>query len=282
LDAAAVGQALDGCDAALHAAAVFSFDTREVERIRATNVRASEIVLGEAARLRLDPIVFVSSTVALLRSDGVTATAEDEPTDASGPYIASKAASELVARRLQAEGAPVVCVYPGEVFGPHDPHFGSNTRQLRDMLRLLYPIWTRGGVHVVDVRDVAEVIAASLESGCGPRRYIVPGHYLVDRELHRALAEVTGRRIPSALVPPWVLTGLVRPLDALQRRLPFHIPAGGEGAHTLVCATRFDDSPARDELGVQPRTPHDTLADTVRWLAESGHISRRLAGKPVR
>jgi nucleoside-diphosphate-sugar epimerase len=74
----------------------------------------------------------------------------------------------------------------------------------------------------------------------------------------------------------------VRPLDAVQRWLPFHIPATGEGARVLACATRFDDSPARDELGVQPRTLHDTLADTVRWLAESGHISRRLAGRSTR
>src|SRR5262249_12544160 len=46
--------ALDGCDAAVHAASVFSFDARRSEEMRAVNARGTENVLGTAHRLGLD------------------------------------------------------------------------------------------------------------------------------------------------------------------------------------------------------------------------------------
>jgi dihydroflavonol-4-reductase len=61
-----VEEAMAGCDAVLHAAAVFTTDPRAASRIRATNVRAVEIVLGAAVRVGLDPVVHVSSYTALL------------------------------------------------------------------------------------------------------------------------------------------------------------------------------------------------------------------------
>ena len=61
-----VEQAMAGCDAVLHAAAVYSLDARAAAGMREVNVRGAEIVLGTAVRAGLDPIVHVSSYVALL------------------------------------------------------------------------------------------------------------------------------------------------------------------------------------------------------------------------
>jgi dihydroflavonol-4-reductase len=65
-DPAAVERALTGCDAVVHAASVFSLDVRRAGEMNAVNVRGTEVVLGTADRLGLDPIVHVSSEVALL------------------------------------------------------------------------------------------------------------------------------------------------------------------------------------------------------------------------
>jgi nucleoside-diphosphate-sugar epimerase len=53
-DATAVEWALEGCDAVLHAASIFSMDARRAAEMRAVNVRGTEIVLGIAHRLGLD------------------------------------------------------------------------------------------------------------------------------------------------------------------------------------------------------------------------------------
>jgi dihydroflavonol-4-reductase len=65
-DPAAVEQAVRDCEAVVHAGSVFSFDSRDAGRIRQVNVRGTELVLGTAHRAGLDPIVYVSSVVALL------------------------------------------------------------------------------------------------------------------------------------------------------------------------------------------------------------------------
>jgi dihydroflavonol-4-reductase len=65
-DPAAVDQAVRGCQAVVHAASVYSLDSRDAGRIRQINVRGTDVVLGTAHRAGLDPIVYVSSIVALL------------------------------------------------------------------------------------------------------------------------------------------------------------------------------------------------------------------------
>ena len=90
-------------------------------------------------------------------------------------------------------GAPVVTIYPGAVYGPHDPYRGEQSERLRWILRGLFPFWPREGQHVVDVRDVAAVITAVLRRG-EPRRYVIPGHHVGGHLLFATLADVTGRR----------------------------------------------------------------------------------------
>src|SRR5262249_35754736 len=62
----AVERALEGGDAVRHAASRCSLHPRRGEEMNSVNVRGTDIVLGAAHRLGLDPIVHVSSEVALL------------------------------------------------------------------------------------------------------------------------------------------------------------------------------------------------------------------------
>jgi dihydroflavonol-4-reductase len=221
-------------------------------------------------------VVHVSSTVALTRYGG---SGPDLPLgDVELPYAQSKIASELVARRLQDAGAPVVTVYPGAVYGPHDPYRGEQSERLRWVLRGLFPFWPREGQHVVDVRDVAAVIAAVLQPG-GPRRYVVPGHHLGGQLLFATLADVTGRRFPHLVLPGAVLAPSTRLIDAAHRLLPdgWRYPADREGVELARRDTRFDDTAARTELGVEPIPFRQSIADTVRWLVESGRVPARRA-----
>ena len=70
LDEEAVRRALEGCDAWSSAAAVFSLNPRLASELRRTNARAAEVVLTSAVEAGLDPVVHISSTVALTRPDG--------------------------------------------------------------------------------------------------------------------------------------------------------------------------------------------------------------------
>ena len=276
-DPESVGRAVPGCDAVLHAAAVYDLDSRSYRATVRTNLTGARNVLRAAVAHGCDPVVHVSSTLAVLRP-GATATPDSPLSTVNGVYIRSKADSEAVARELQEQGAPVVIVQPGAVLGPDDPQLSDQLRRLRDLLAGRYPIWPSGGYHSVDVRDVARVHAAVLASGRGPRRYLVPGHFVDGRTLFETLRAVTGRRLPHVIVPAWSMRPVAWAASAAQRVLPFHVPAEYEGVLVSGAATRCDDSRARQELGVQPRPLVETYRDAVRWLHRAGHVSARQAG----
>jgi nucleoside-diphosphate-sugar epimerase len=281
LDEGAVRRALAGCDAVVHAAAVFALDAARRQEVERTNARAAELVLCRAVAEGLDPVVHVSSTVALTRFGG---SGPELPLgDVTSAYSRSKVAAELVARRLQGEGAPVATVYPGGVYGPHDPYRGVNSELLRWILRGLFPMFPAGSTHAVDVRTVSATVLALLEPARGPRRYVVPGVALDAELMYGTLERVTGRRLPYVLVPRRLSVPLARVTSLVQRPLPgrLHYPADVEGAELAVRDTRFDDTPARRELGVEPVPFEDSLRDTTRWLVESGRLPARYAGRAV-
>jgi dihydroflavonol-4-reductase len=134
---------------------------------------------------------------------------------------------------------------------------------------------------MVDVRDVAKVHAAALEPGRGPRRYMASGTFLRFADLVAGFASVAGRRLPTITMPARMLLPVARVAQLVQLATPAHIPVEFEGAYFCRCANRCDDTKTRQELGVAPRDLEVTLADSVRWLAEHGHISHRQAGKLV-
>jgi dihydroflavonol-4-reductase len=279
-DPDAVERALDGCDAVLHAASVFSMDTRKAQEMHSVNVRGTDIVLGTAYRLGLDPIVHVSSELSLLPpADGEILTPDSPVKQVPWPYCRSKADSELVARKYQDMGAPVVSVMPAAVWGPHDPHLGEGVTLATNVLKQRYPIVMSGGMHIADVRDVAAVLAAVMAPGHGARRYMVTGHYVSMPDLIRTLADLTGRRIRFATLPTWFLAAFGRAADVAQRRIRTRLPWDAEGIWVMNCAARCDDSKTRSEFALEPRPLQETLADTVRWLVEVGHLTPREAGR---
>lgn len=276
-DADVVGQLLEGCDAAVHAASIYSLDPRDGARIRATNVEGTRLVIETGRRLGLDPIVHVSS-VAALTPASEPLDADSPPSERGGVYGRSKAESERVAREHQAEGAPVVTVMPGTVWGPHDPYFGESCRLASDFLRGQLRLLPRNGhAGVVDVRDVAAVIVAVLEAGRGPRRYIAAPHYLRTGELFQRLSALTERNVRFLNLPDALVVATVAPLGALQRVLPFRLPISQEAARVSMGWPPCDTS-RTDELGVSWRDLDDTLSDTVTSMVERGQLAAKYAG----
>lgn len=276
-DPSIVAEAVDGCDAVIHAAAVYSLDSRDYARTRRTNIAAARAVLGTAVEHGCDPVIHISSTAAVLRRSG-TVTADSPLSTVHGTYIQSKVDSERYARELQAKGAPVVIVSPGGVFGPYDPHLSEQMRMLRDVLRGLYPMWSTGGYHGVDVRDIAALNVAALTPGQGPRRYLVPGHHLDGPTLFGTLRAVTGRRLPYVLVPRPVLLPLAWTTTMIQRAIPIHLPAEYEAVQLGGQRARYDTSATERDLGVTATPLTQVLTDAVRWLHQAGHITARQAG----
>ncbi|MFI1194860.1 SDR family NAD(P)-dependent oxidoreductase [Micromonospora sp. NPDC020750] len=277
-DETAVARAVRGVDALVHAASVYSFDSRWHEATRRTNVRGTEVVLAAARRHGVGRSVHVSTFGALLPSPAGTVGPQSPPSTARETYLASKAAAERVARQHQAHGDPVVISYPPALLGPDDPKLGDQNARLRNVLRGLMPMWPTGGFPVGDVRDTAVLLAelATGPAGVGDR-HLGPGRYLRTRDYVTAMREVTGRRLPTLFLPARAMLPFAYATDVVQRVWPWHIPAEYGACYVCACDARPED--VARSAGPEPRPFTETLADTVRWLHRTGRLTAAQAGR---
>lgn len=276
-DRRSVERAVDGVDAVLHAASVYSFDSRRRAEMRRTNVRGTQLVLGSAQRAGANPIVHVSTVGAMFPVADSVVRADSPLGVPREAYLASKSVAEAVARLHQEEEAPVVIAYPPALLGPHDPHLGDQTTRLRNALRGLLPLWPSGGFPLGDVRDTADLLAALLVKPAGVReRHFGPSRYVTTQQYVEVLRQVTRRALPAAFLParPMLPLGLLT--DVLQRFWPWRIPAEYGAVYTCLHAAPVDTHAST--YGIPARAVSETLADTVRWLHEAGHVSARQAG----
>jgi dihydroflavonol-4-reductase len=273
-DAHIVRSALIGCDAVVHAAATLYGG----DKTRTANLQGARNVLGIACELGIDPILFTSTVVAMFPPAGERFAIDDPIRGLRTSYGRSKVESERFARELQARGAPIVSIYPAAVFGPDDPGPGESSKGLRDGIRFGWPI-TSSGISIVDVRDLAEIIAAALEPGCGPRRFMAGGHFVSWSEFADLCDALTGRPVLRVPVPAPLLRGIGRMLDAAKRIVPFDYPITHEAAEMMTRFAPCDSRATVEQLGVHFRPTAETLKDTIRCLYEAGQISARAAGR---
>ena len=74
------------------------------------------------------------------------------------------------------------------------------------------------------------------------------------------------------------MAGPTRLADSIQRLLSVRLPFSYQMIHYVSMRHQMDDTLTRQEFGVEPREVNETIADTIRWMVEDGHLSPKLAG----
>ncbi|OMC46792.1 NAD-dependent epimerase/dehydratase family protein [Mycobacterium sp. IS-1264] len=266
-DRVSVRDALRGCDAVVHSAALVATDPRQTNEMLTTNMQGAQNVLGQSVELGLDPIVHVSSFTALFHPGLETLTADLPVVGGADGYGTSKAQVEIYARGLQDAGAPVNITYPGMVLGPPvGDQFGEAGEGVKAALQMHAIPGRSAAWLVVDVRDLAALHAALLEPGRGPRRYTAGGHRVPAAELATMLGQIAGTPMVAVPIPDTALRVAGAMLDRAGRYLPFDTPFTSAGMQYYTQMPASDDSPSERELGITYRDPTETVADTFEAL----------------
>jgi nucleoside-diphosphate-sugar epimerase len=280
-DAASAEHLVDGCDAVIHAAAAVAVLNRaEADRAYEINVTGTRNVLDAALDAHCDPVVHVSS-VAVFGHDGPAVISADDPLSTGGdnPYGRSKAVADDYARSLQADGKPVVIVYPGGVTGPSaGDSYGEVAHGFVSMLKSGCLVTNAGGIDVIDVRDLAAVLTATISPGRGPRRYTAGGRLVTLPELGALIRRLTGRRFPVLPIPGAVFRGLGRVTDGVRGVVPFDTVFTAEAMQALTLVRATNDSAVARDLNVSYRDAEQTVAASLRALYEGGLLSPRQVG----
>ncbi|MDQ2721996.1 MAG: NAD-dependent epimerase/dehydratase family protein [Actinomycetota bacterium] len=268
-DSAVVAALLTGCDAVLHAAGIVGVDDRREALMWQVNTQATATLLTRAVGLGLDPIVHVASYSALFPCPDPVIGPDSPTADGRSAYGRTKSAADRIARALQAGGAPVVITYPSSVIGPAaGTQRGITATGWAGMLRYgVAPVFD-GGMAMIDVRDVADVHAAVMRPGQGPRRYVCGGVMVPFATLVDLLEEGNGRRIRRLPVSKGAMKALGRACDLAAKVLPVSPGISYEAVWLLTTATPTDDSRTLTELGLSWRPVRQALLDTFPTPSE--------------
>ncbi|MGH2711681.1 MAG: NAD-dependent epimerase/dehydratase family protein, partial [Actinomycetota bacterium] len=269
-DEEAISAALKGCDAAFHVAASYKVGIPRSERpaMYDANVRGTERVLRAAEDAGVRRIVYVSTIGSFGNTGGkvVDETYHHPGTGYRSYYEETKVLAHRVAEARMAEGAPVIIVMPGGVYGPGD---NSDLGQLIDRVRTgrlpgrMYP---ETGFNWVHVDDVVEGILLAHERGRIGEKYVLGGHLGTMGDMIDAVARASGRRAPRFRWPsPLIKAGipfgrLIGPMLGLGPNLKELIAAGDGVTYWATHAK------AQRELGYSPRDLETGVKETVGAL----------------
>jgi dihydroflavonol-4-reductase len=246
LDAPALERALEGCEAVVHVAALYSYDSPEPEFER-VNVEGTRTLLDAAARAGARRFLFTSTAGTCGPVPGRVATERDEPPawELTVPYKRTKLAAEQLALT-----AGAVVVNPTTPVGDGDRKPTPTGRMIEGVAtgRIRGYVATTG-LNVVDVRDVARGHALALEHGVRGERYLLGGVNLPLEELFAAIADLAGRARPSIRVP--------YPVAETAARLGF---TNEDEVKLARVPMYFSTEKARSTLGFEPGPVEPALA----------------------
>lgn len=269
LDPAALGRALDGCDAIFHLAALYSYDRADTAAMEAINIEGTRRLLDAAARGGARRrIVHTSSCGTCGPVPGRAATEEDAPPawELSVPYKRTKLEGERVAIRAAREGLDVLVVNPTTPVGPGDRRPTPTGKMVADVAHgRARAHLARGALNVVAVEDVAAGHLLAHERGRPAERYLLGGENLPMREVFALVASAAGRRPPRIAIPWRLAHAAARLADAALGVV------GRQPSLLVLDEVRlarepmiFDDSKARRELGYRSRPAAEALAAAAR------------------
>lgn len=270
-DVAGLRAACAGCDAVIHAAALFRM-WGPLLAFWQTNVAGTAAVLEAMAAAGVPRLVHVSSVVVAGRVEPGQVVDEEHPCRPLDHYQRTKLEAErLVLAHTGQGGLAATVVRPGALYGPWG-EYAFNRLFFVEPLRG-WRIRVNGGRHVTFPaysEDVADGIIAALEMGGRGKIYNLSGESLSHNAVNDIVSDLAGIRRWRCNVPIPAVLALARGLTALSRftqREPFY-PINL--AHYVFQDWYVSSDKARAELGFAPRPFVEGARATLQWYREQG------------
>jgi nucleoside-diphosphate-sugar epimerase len=267
-DSEAIRQGMDGCDAVIHAAAMYEVGIPASKRpaMYEANVRGTENVLRAALDAGVPKVVYVSTVGAFGNTHRrvVDETYEHPGKEFTSYYEETKLEAHRIAKRMIAEeGLPCVIVQPGGVYGPGD------TSAIADLLdqflsgRMPLLPFPELGICLSHVEDIAGGIVLALDRGTTGETYVLSGPVTTVRDAIEVVAGITGRKAPKHAMPIPVMKALT-PIGPLVGRVMGQPPNLRELISSADGVTFWaSHEKASRELGYAPRGMEEGLRQTL-------------------
>ena len=267
-DKAAIRAGMEGCDAVIHAAAMYEVGIPAKQRpaMHEANVVGTERVLQAAQEAKVSKIVYVSTCGVFGNTHRkvVDETYEHPGKEFTSYYEETKLEAHKIAKRMMAEeGLPCAIVQPGGVYGPGD------TSQLGDLLEQflsgkmpLIP-FPDLGICLTHVEDIAGGILLALDKGKAGEIYVISGPATTMREAIETVAGLTGRKAPKHALPTPLMKAMtpIGPLVGKMMGQPPNLRELISSADNVTFWASYEK--AGRELGYAPRGLEEGIRQTL-------------------
>ncbi|HET9163223.1 MAG TPA: NAD-dependent epimerase/dehydratase family protein [Solirubrobacterales bacterium] len=266
-DAEAIRGGMEGCDAVVHAAAMYKvgISAKQHPAMWEANVAGTERVLGVARDAGIAKLVYVSTCGVFgnTHREVVDETYEHPGKEFTSYYEETKLEAHKIAKRMIGDGLPGVIVQPGGVYGPGD------TSQIADLLqeffagKLVLMPFPELGICLTHVEDIAGGILLALDKGRVGETYVLSGPTTTMREAIETVGAATGRKAPKRAMPVPLMKALT-PVGPLVGKLMGQPPNLRELISSADGVTFWaSHEKASRELGYAPRGLEEGLRQTL-------------------
>jgi dihydroflavonol-4-reductase len=267
-DDAAIRRAAEGCQAVFHVAADYrvGMPKSKREQMYDANVRGTERVIDAAVGAGAEKIVYVSTVNIFGNTNGRTVDESYDRDEGDGfvsYYDETKYRAHRLAQERAAQGAPIVIVQPGLVYGPGDHAIVGELIDQASTGKMPAKAFPELGYNAVFVDDVADGILLAYDRGKVGESYVLGGELTTQGELIDRAAAIGGEKPPRMTVPPVLLKAMI-PVGRWvgpMMNLPPNFREMISAAHNVTYLAR--DDKARQELGYSPRDLDTGLRETI-------------------
>ncbi len=271
LDRDSMSEAMAGCDLVFHLAGRYEIGAPDSPRNEVINVGGTRNVLGLAHELGVPKIIYTSSVTVYGDTKGQLA---DETFYQGGPFLTDYdrtkwLAHYKVAQPLIDQGAPIIIVLPGVVYGPADHSLIGDlmTMFYRGLLRFIpAPDFTVTYAHVEDIAE-GHILAA--EKGRIGENYILAGPAVPLGDMVDFWGQLLGRRSPIIRIPASLLKPFGPLLGAIGKSIMLPALFSEDSVRILEATYMARSDKAQEKLGWRLRSLQEGMSETFRWIAET-------------
>lgn len=263
----AIRRGVEGAGAAFHIGAVYrvGIPKKEQAAMWDANVEGTRRVLDAAQAAGVGKIVYVSTGNVFGDTKGqvVDETYQRDLDEGFLSYYdeTKYRSHELVKQRI-ADGAPIVIVQPGVVYGPGDhSEIGNMIDQIRSG-KLKMKMFPKSRFNFVFVDDVADGIILAYDKGKVGESYLIGGEVASMDDLFTKVSERLGKKPPRMTLPP-AMAKASAPMGPVIGPLMGFPPNMRELVKTSDVTITFRDDKARRDLGYTGRNFDAGLDATV-------------------
>ncbi|MGH9762565.1 MAG: hopanoid-associated sugar epimerase [Blastocatellia bacterium] len=268
-------QAMRGCQAVFHVAALYSLWKRDARALYETNVEGSKNIFDAAAEVGVGRVVYTSSVAAI----GVppAGTVADETTQTTvdqlvSEYKKSKFLAEQEAIKRAQSGQDIVIVNPSTPIGAYDIKPTPTGEIVLRFLNKEMPAYVESGLNVVDVDDVAQGHILAFEHGRKGERYILGNRNLSFKELLDELSKITGMPAPTVRVPHFIPLIAAYVDEGILSRFGKRPTVSIYSVKMSKKAMFYDSSKAVRELSFPQSPIEGALEKAVHWFRDNGYV----------